>query len=146
MNLRPTGVPLKGDADLTGDILSQIELSGLDFFFTAGFGAKRKSAWGFSRMSVFESSQYQMEGFISSPETNNKHLLIPIFLVRGCALCNRQRVLTTERALGETESLSSSSCLAYFSSSLRSFWGWGNRGWLLQTRRWWIPRPDRSPS
>lgn len=34
----------------------------------------------------------------------------------------------------------------YFSSNLHSSWSWGSRGWLLRKRRWWIPRPGRSPS
>lgn len=35
---------------------------------------------------------------------------------------------------------------SWSNSSLHSSWNWGNRGWPLQRRRWWIPTPGRTPS
>lgn len=81
------------------------------------------------------------------------YILITVVLLSGFYIMNNKSLELLSRAekksftLGSRQGATGGEVSAeYFSSNLHSSWGWGSRGWLLRKRRWWIPRPGRSPS
>lgn len=108
-SIRPTGVCLKGDAELSDWWHS---LPNKPVWFWIAFllldvlpNCLRQLRDPVQRVKIVfktKSSQYWPKVFLSSPETINKHVFL--LLACGCALCNTQRIPITMRTEWNRES------------------------------------------